>query len=758
MKIQLPDGSERDLPAGASAYDLAADIGEGLAKAAIGARVNGERYDLHRPLPEVPGVSGDAPCEVAIVTAPRLNKKGMPSYRDDSHRADALYLLRHSAAHVMAEAIERLWPDTQLAYGPPLDSGFYYDLRLDTPISSDDFEKIEAEMRKIVEEDRPFKRYELPLADGFRKLEAEENKYKKDNAEKAQQNGATSLSWYITGSPARGEKGGESQIALSTVCFYVSPEAEHEYWIDTSQPSFVDGAGSFAQSNWEDLCQGPHLDRTSRIAAFKVMSVASSHWHGDVTSDRFQRVYGTAFFSQAELDQHLENLEEAKRRDHRVVGQRLGLFTIDEQVGQGLVLWKPKGAVVRNELQKFIGRHLERQGYSQVFTPHIGKLDLYRTSGHFPYYADSQFPPILERETVHKLADGCSSCAQLAEKLTFSGEDGGASVVDQVSGGGYMLKPMNCPHHMRIYASEKRSYRDLPVRLAEFGTVYRWEQSGELGGMTRVRGFTQDDAHLFVTPEQLADEVAGCIELVKVIFKTLGMDDYRVRVGLRDPDSSKFVGSPEDWDRAEDACLRAAESLGVPFSQEPGEAAFYGPKIDFVVKDVIGREWQLGTVQVDYQLPQRFDLGYIGSDNQSHRPIVIHRAPFGSMERFIGVLIEHFNGAFPLWLAPEQARVLPISDKFLGYAQEVEGLLKDERVRVTLDAGNDRLGGKIKSAEEDRLPYMLVVGGKDAEARTVSVRHRDAGDLGAVPLDTFLSNLLRERDTQSLNPVIAATV
>ena len=722
MKIQLPDGSERDLPAGASAYDLAADIGEGLAKAAIGARVNGKRYDLHRPLPEVPGVSGDAPCEVAIVTAPRLNKKGMPSYRDDSHRADALYLLRHSAAHVMAEAIERLWPDTQLAYGPPLDSGFYYDLRLDTPISSDDFEKIEAEMKKIVEEGRPFERYELKPEPGMKKLAAEDNKYKIDNAKRALETGASTLSWYVTG------------------------------------PCDKNAGEAGQHSHWEDLCQGPHIDRTSRIAAFKVMSVASSHWHGDVTSDRFQRVYGTAFFSQAELDQHLENLEEAKRRDHRVVGQRLGLFTIDEQVGQGLVLWKPKGAVVRNELQKFIGRHLERQGYSQVFTPHIGKLDLYRTSGHFPYYADSQFPPILERETVHKLADGCSSCAQLAEKLTFSGEDGGASVVDQVSGGGYMLKPMNCPHHMRIYASEKRSYRDLPVRLAEFGTVYRWEQSGELGGMTRVRGFTQDDAHLFVTPEQLADEVAGCIELVKVIFKTLGMDDYRVRVGLRDPDSSKFVGSPEDWDRAEDACLRAAESLGVPFSQEPGEAAFYGPKIDFVVKDVIGREWQLGTVQVDYQLPQRFDLGYIGSDNQSHRPIVIHRAPFGSMERFIGVLIEHFNGAFPLWLAPEQARVLPISDKFLGYAQEVEGLLKDERVRVTLDAGNDRLGGKIKSAEEDRLPYMLVVGGKDAEARTVSVRHRDAGDLGAVPLDTFLSSLLRERDTQSLNPMIAATV
>ncbi|MEM9416108.1 MAG: threonine--tRNA ligase [Planctomycetota bacterium] len=709
MQIQLPDGSSRELPEGASAYDLAASIGEGLAKAAIGARVNGELADLHRPLAEAASAAGasdpSAPINVAIITAPRLNKKGIPNYRDEQHKADALYLLRHSAAHVMAEAIEKLWPDTQLAYGPPLDNGFYYDLKLDTPISSDDFEKIEQEMRKIVEEDRAFSRYELSMSDGFAKLENENNKYKIDNAEKAKTNGASTLSWYVTGdAPANPQ----------------SPTPN---------------------SQWEDLCQGPHVDRTSRIAAFKVMSVASSNWHGDVNSDRFQRVYGTAFFSQAELDQHLDNLEEARKRDHRVVGQKLGLFGIDEKVGQGLILWKPKGAVVRDELQKFIGQHLERQGYHQVFTPHIGKLDLYRTSGHFPYYADSQFPPLVDSDLMRKLADEGCSCGDLAARM----KDGDIE--------GYMLKPMNCPHHIRIFASDKHSYRDLPIRLAEFGTVYRWEQSGELGGMTRVRGFTQDDAHLFVTPDQLADEVMGCIELVKIIFKTLGMDDYRVRVGMRDPDSSKFVGDPEDWDRAEAACIAAAESLGVPFSQEPGEAAFYGPKIDFVVRDVIGREWQLGTVQVDYQLPQRFDLEYIGSDNKPHRPIMIHRAPFGSMERFIGVLIEHFNGQFPLWLSPEQARVLPVSDKFVDYAKEVEARLKQERLRVTLDAGNDRLGGKIKSAEEDRLPYMLVVGGKDAEAKTVSVRHRDAGDLGAVPLEQFVQNLVRERDTQSLEPI-----
>jgi threonyl-tRNA synthetase len=700
MQIQLPDGSIKDMPANSSAHDVALTIGEGLAKAAIGAKVDGQLYDLHRPLP------GD--CELGIVTAPRLNKKGIPKYRDDEHQKDALYLLRHSTAHVMAEAIQRIWPETQLAYGPPLDNGFYYDLSLDTPISSDDFAKIEAEMKKIVEEDRPFVRYELSPESGLRKLGGEQNKYKLDNAHRAIEGGAGTLSWYVTGD------------------------------VDPSQAEHV----NIEVGHWEDLCMGPHVPRTSTIGAFKVMSVASSHWHGDVTSDRFQRVYGTAFFSQEELDSHMENLEEAKRRDHRVVGQRMGLFAIDEKVGQGLILWKPKGAVVRDELQKFIGGYLEQQGYSQVFTPHIGKLDLYRTSGHFPYYQDSQFPPLVDSDLMKSLAEEGCSCADLSARMEKGDIDG------------YMLKPMNCPHHIRIYASDKRSYRDLPVRLAEFGTVYRWEQSGELGGMTRVRGFTQDDAHLFVTPDQLADEVMGCIELVKIIFRTLGMDDYRVRVGLRDPDSSKFVGESSDWDAAEAACLAAAEALGVPYSKEPGEAAFYGPKIDFVVKDVIGREWQLGTVQVDYQLPQRFELEYIGSDNKAHRPIMIHRAPFGSMERFIGVLIEHFNGAFPLWLSPEQVRVLPVSEKFQGYAEQVESRLKQERFRVKVDSGNDRLGGKIKSAEEDKLPYMLVVGGKDAEAGTVSVRHRDQGDMGAIDLEVFVTNLLRERDTQALSPIV----
>lgn len=679
MKVTLPDGSVKEFEKPVSAYDVAASIGEGLAKAAIGAKVDGKLTDLHRTLP------GD--CQLAIITAPRVDKKGRSKGEPD---ADALYLLRHSTAHVMAEAISRLWPDTELAYGPPLENGFYYDIKLDTPISADDFVKIEEEMKKIVAENRKFNRYDLPVAEGMTKLEKENNKYKIDNAQRAVEGGASTLSWYITGE----------------------------------------------QGQWEDLCMGPHVPNTSVIGAFKVMSIAQSHWHGDIESDAFQRVYGTAFFTEGDLEDHMEKLEEARKRDHRVVGRKLGLFEINDTVGQGLILWKPNGAVVRQELQNFISQHLERQGYKQVFTPHIGKLDLYRCSGHYPYYADSQFPPLVDRDTIKKLGDEGCSCSDLANHLEKGEIDG------------YLLKPMNCPMHIKIFDSEKRSYRDLPIRLAEFGTVYRWEQSGELGGMTRVRGFTQDDAHLFVTPDQLAAEVLGCIELVKIVFKTLGMNDYRVRVGLRDPDSSKFVGKSEDWDQAEKACIDAAQSLGVPFSKEPGEAAFYGPKIDFVVKDVIGREWQLGTVQVDYQLPQRFKLEYIGADNAPHVPIMIHRAPFGSMERFVGVLIEHFNGAFPLWLSPEQVRVLPISDKFLDYAGKVFDALKAVGMRVTLDDSNERVNAKIKDAQEMKVPYMLVVGGRDAESGTVSIRERFAGDLGALSLEDFVSQAKAEVDSK----------
>jgi threonyl-tRNA synthetase len=554
-------------------------------------------------------------------------------------------------------------------------------------------------MEKIVKEDRPFTRYELPLDEGMKRLEHEGNKYKIDNAQRAAAGGAKCLSWYATGQK---------------------------------------------DQNWEDLCQGPHVPSTGRIKGFKVMSVASSNWHGDIKSDRFQRVYGTAFFDKKQLDEHMKLLDEAKKRDHRFLGPQLGLFAIDDAVGQGLVLWKPKGAIVRQELQNFISQHLQRQGYQQVFTPHIGRLGLYRTSGHYPYYRESQFPPLVDRELVEKLSQEGCSCAQLSN-LMEKGE------VD-----GYLLKPMNCPMHIKIFSSEQRSYREMPVRLAEFGTVYRWEKSGELGGMTRVRGFTQDDAHLFCTEEQVAQEVLGCLELVKIVLGTLGMDNYRVRVGLRDPDSAKYVGSADQWDAAERACLAAAESLGVPFTREPGEAAFYGPKIDFVVKDVIGREWQLGTVQVDYQLPQRFDLSYVGADNQPHKPVMIHRAPFGSMERFIGVLIEHFAGAFPLWLSPVQVAVLSISEKSNDYAKQIADKLKAAGLRVDANLGSEKIGAKIRTATLEKVPYMLVVGEKEQQAGLVAVRHRTEGDKGQMPVDSFVNKAKEEIASKSLPAVAAA--
>ncbi|MGN6505318.1 MAG: threonine--tRNA ligase [Tepidisphaeraceae bacterium] len=492
----------------------------------------------------------------------------------------------------------------------------------------------------------------------------------------------------------------------------------------------------YSQGDFLDLCRGPHIPSTGRIKSFKLMSIAGAYWRGDAKREQLVRIYGTAFFDKKQLEAHQKMLDEAKKRDHRVVGPQLGLFTIDEQVGQGLVLWKPKGAIVRQELQNFIGEHLKRQGYSQVFTPHIGRLDLYKTSGHFPYYRESQFPPLVDRDFIAKLAEEKCSCGDLAN-LMEKGE------ID-----GYLLKPMNCPHHIRIYASEQRSYRDLPIRLAEFGTVYRWEKSGELGGMTRVRGFTQDDAHLFCMEEQVPAEVLGCLELVKIVLGTLGMKDYRVRVGLRDPDSAKYVGDPSQWDRAEAACISAAESLGVAFTKESGEAAFYGPKIDFVVRDVIGREWQLGTVQVDYQLPQRFDLSYVGADNHPHRPVMIHRAPFGSMERFIGVLIEHFGGAFPLWLSPVQAVVLTVSDKTNAYARQVTDRLKQAGIRAELNDSGDKIGAKVRTALMAKVPFLLTVGEKEAETGTLSVRpYHDVttGTLrGTMSVDEFIAGCVEK--------------
>jgi threonyl-tRNA synthetase len=702
-RITLPDGSVRTYDKPVSAADVARDIGPGLAKAAIGAMIDGELSDLSAPI--------DHDAQISIITA-MDRKTGQSS-------SEALWLIRHSCAHVMAEAIQRIIPGAQLVYGPPIDNGFYYDIAFPEGkiLSADDFGRVEAEMAKIIAEDRPFTRYELPAKAGFEKLRTEGSKYKLDNAQRAIEAGSECLSWYVTGpAPRHSREGGNPADSRASSTSLDARLRGH------------DGNGAF----FEDLCRGPHVPSTGRIGAFKVMSLASSYWHGDEKSDRLTRVYGTAFADQKQLDEHFARLEEARKRDHRAINKKLHLFHIDETVGQGLILWTPAGSIVRRELEEFIRAELIKQGYVFVYTPHIGNLNLYKTSGHYPYYAESQFPPLIERERVNELArEGCS-CAELSNRL-------GKGDVD-----GFMLKPMNCPHHIKIFASQQRSYRDMPQRIAEFGTVYRYEQSGELTGLTRVRGFTVDDAHLFCTEDQVPAEVMGCLSLVKLVLNTLGMSDYRVRVGLRDPDSSKYVGEPANWDKAEKACRDAAASLGVPFAEEAGEAAFYGPKIDFIVKDAIGREWQLGTVQVDYNLPQRFDLSFIGPDNKPHRPVMIHRAPFGSMERFMGVLIEHFEGAFPAWLAPEQARVLPISEKFMDYAEEVERVLKEAGVRVTVDRSDERVQAKIAAASELKIPYLLIVGGKDRDARAVSVRLRGAGDIGAVPLGDFVDAVREE--------------
>jgi threonyl-tRNA synthetase len=522
--------------------------------------------------------------------------------------------IRHSAAHVLATAVLRLYPDTQLDIGPPTDSGFYYDFDSEVPFTPEILLEIEDEMKKVIKENQRFERLEVSREEAVSMIkEMGQSTYKLGRL--------------------------DDIPAGETISFYRNGE-------------------------FLDLCAGSHVSYTKKIKAFKLLNIAGSYHRGDSSQKQLQRIYGTAFASKDELSQYLQRLEEAKLRDHRVVGKDLGLFHIDEQVGQGLVLWKPNGAIIRQELEGFITEQLNQQGYSQVYTPHIGKLDLYRTSGHFPYYQDSQYPPIIHRECLEELAEEGCTCSELSNKLEKGEIDG------------YLLKPMNCPMHIRIFKSEQHSYRDLPVRLAEFGTVYRWEQSGELNGMTRVRGFTQDDAHLFIREDQLQDEVQGCLSLVKLVFSTLGMNDYRVRVSLRDPESDKYVGAPEAWDKAETALRQAVKTLGVDYEEELGEAAFYGPKIDFVVKDVIGREWQLGTVQVDYNLPERFDLSYVGKDNQNHRPVMIHRAPFGSMERFCGVLIEHFGGNFPTWLAPEQVRLLPMNDDLIPYAESCLEKLK----------------------------------------------------------------------------------
>jgi len=699
---------------GSSTAAVAAQIGPGLARVAVAGRItrdgNTETVDLSRPLP------GD--CELRILTA-------------SDEDAESLLLLRHSTAHVMAEAVCKLFPETKLVYGPPLEDGFYYDIDLARSITPDDFPRIEEEMARIVAEDRPFCRHEAPRSDAMKKLRDEGNRYKVDNAERAE---GDSLSFYVTGK-TRG-------------------------------------------TDFEDLCRGPHIPSTGVAKAFKIRQVSRSHYRGDVNDQPLQRLYGTAFFKKASLTAYLQQLEEAKKRDHRVIGRELNLFSISETVGSGLVLWLPNGAIIRSELQSFLTGEMVKMGYSLVFTPNIGHLGMYRTSGHFPYYEDSQYPAMFETERGKAI----QSTLQLAQRIKANptatvkdraGVTRMASTIQEVWGdipglqpdgslekvieslyaalvgeAGYLLRPMNCPHHIQVYASMQRSYRDLPVRLAEYGTVYRYEQSGEIGGMTRVRGFTQDDAHLFCTQDQLAEELLTTVQLTRKVLETLHLKDYRVRVGLRDPNSDKYVGSAENWAKAEEQVRSAARQSGMEFTEEIGEAAFYGPKIDFVVKDCIGRNWQLGTVQADYSQPQRFKLSYVGADNHTHQPVMVHRAPFGSMERFVGILIEHFAGAFPLWLSPIQVGVASVSEKSEVYARQVHASLKTANFRAEMDLTSDKIGPKKHRFRAAKVNYILVVGEQEAVNNVVNVNDRDGTTIGTMPLENFVAAAKLEVETK----------
>jgi threonyl-tRNA synthetase len=660
--VILPDGGRREYSRTVTAAEVAAEISPGLARAAICAEAGGQVVDLSAPLPE----AGETHLRI-------LTKRD----------GEALAVMRHSCAHVMAQAIMRLYEGVGLAFGPTTATGFYYDFDMARPLSEEDFPAIEAEMAKIVAADEPFERIEMPRDEALALCRQMGQRLKVEHVETGLADQAT-LSFYRDG-------------------------------------EFV------------DLCRGKHIASTGQIGkAFKLLSVAGAYWKGDSTREQLQRVYATAYFDKKELEAHLKQLEEAKRRDHRSLGKQLELFTVSQTVGSGLILWLPKGAIIRQTLEDFLKVELRRRGYEAVYTPNIGKVELYQISGHFPYYSDSQFP-LIDLSVREGAAPG--------------------------EGERYLLKPMNCPHHVMIYKSKPRSYRDLPVRLAEFGTVYRYEQSGELSGMTRVRGFTQDDAHIFCTEEQVADEFRGCLEMTQGVLAALGMANYRVRLGFRDPKSDKYVGSPAVWDRAEAALKAVCESMDLPgLSIEPGDAAFYGPKADFMVTDCIGREWQLGTVQLDYNLPssERFALEYTGADNHPHQPVMIHRAPLGSMERFIGVLIEHFAGAFPLWLAPEQIRILTVSEKSETYGRQVEEQFKAAGFRVTGDYRGQKLGAKIREAQLELIPYMLVVGEKDAAEGTVTVRDRIDGDVGAKPLAEAVAKLQEEVAAKTVRQVAEA--
>jgi threonyl-tRNA synthetase len=714
IQIKLPDGSVKDYPDGVSPRDVAQGISKRLADAAVAAMVGSQVVDLDR------GVSSgaDGPLELRILT---------PKDRE------ALGVLRHSTAHIMARAIMRLYPGVRLAFGPTITSGFYYDV--DVPghqLSGDDFPAIEAEMSRILKDAEPFERFTLPVADARQFVADLGQTYKVEHID----------------------------------------DELHQYAV----------LSFYRQGEFVDLCRGPHIPHAGKVGAFKLLSVAGAYWKGRTDRPQLQRVYGTAFFDKKDLEAHLTQVEEAKKRDHRRLGRELNLFTISPLVGPGLILWMPKGAIIRGILETFIKDELVKRGYQPVYTPHLGKIELYETSGHYPYYRESQFPTLkmpanaaakelIDGLITGKLSDDVQRIllakAGIPERLPepkreAAGEQSGGLAkpyfeLSRTERIGYLeqscdfeeylLKPMNCPHHIQIYAAQPRSYRELPLRLAEFGTVYRYEQSGELSGLTRVRGFTQDDAHLFCTHDQVRAEFRSTMEVTQFFLNScLGLSDYRVRLSKGDPNDPKYQGAAgEIWRRAEDDIRTVLIEMDLPYEEVSGEAAFYGPKADFIVRDCIGRPWQLGTVQLDYVLPERFRLEYVGPDNQPHRPVMIHRAPLGSMERFMGILIEHFAGAFPLWLAPEQVRVLPISDKVAAYAQQVLDRLIEHGFRATVDLRAETIGAKIRDAQLEKIPAMLVLGAKEAQSQGVSYRDRLDGDVGAMPLEEALNRLQAER-------------
>ncbi len=632
IKITLPDGSVREYPKGSSSYDVALSISEGLARNVLAAKVNGTVQDANLPI--------ETDSTVQLLT-----------WND----TDGKSTFWHSSAHLMAEALEALYPKVKFWVGPPLENGFYYDVDTNgESISNDDFKKIEDKMLELARQKNDYVRIPMAKADAIKYFEEKGDEYKLDLL---------------------------SGLEDGSITFY-------------------------KQGNFTDLCRGPHIPNTGFIKAAKIMNVAGAYFKGDQNNKMLTRIYGVTFPKQKELEDYLTLLEEAKRRDHRKLGQELDLFTFSEKVGKGLPLWLPKGAMLRERLENFLRKAQVKAGYQQVVTPHIGSKQLYQTSGHWEKYGKDSFQPITTPE---------------------EGEE-------------FLLKPMNCPHHCEIFRARPRSYRELPLRLAEFGTVYRYEQSGELHGLTRVRGFTQDDAHIFCTDDQVEDEFKKVIDLVLYVFKSLGFEEFSAQVSLRDPENkTKYFGSDEAWDKAENAIRRAAAEKGLKTVEELGEAAFYGPKLDFMVKDALGRKWQLGTIQVDYQLPQRFELEYVGSDNQKHRPVMIHRAPFGSMERFIAILIETTAGNFPLWLSPDQIAILPISEKYEDYANEVFLNLQEQDIRGYVDHRDEKIGRKIRDAEVNKLPLMLIVGEKEAEEGKVSVRRKGEGDLGSMTIEEFIA-------------------